>query len=272
MAPPNLAADAPILDVLDPLRVNFFPMLREESDKMIAHHRERFFCFRITQKPLLAQPRLDRHFAALAKADVVFVRFVLSRAARSPATSPPAFFRASNRSSPSNSGTAGQLIRPSGCRTSTTGKLVALPISKSTLSCAGVTFKTPVPNSGSIASSATIGIFSRASGRQACLPIRSRVTLILRMNRHPGIGHDCFRTCRRDFEKTPRLLDDFVAHVIKIALLRLGNDFFIGQRGLRCRIPVDHSPAAINQTFLVKIDKDLLDRANVIVVESVTLP
>ena len=74
MSPPDLAADAPILNVLQPLRVNLFPVRGKEPDQMIAHHGERFLRFRITQKPLLAQPRLDRHVAALAEADIVLMR------------------------------------------------------------------------------------------------------------------------------------------------------------------------------------------------------
>ncbi len=74
MPPPNLAADAPVLNVFQPLRVNFFPMRGKEADEMIAHDAERFFRLRITQKPLLADARFDRDFAALTKADVVLVR------------------------------------------------------------------------------------------------------------------------------------------------------------------------------------------------------
>ena len=77
MAPPNLTADAPVLNVLQPLRVNLFPMRGKETNQVIAHHRERFLRFRITQKPLLAQSRLDRNVAAIAEADVVFVRLGL---------------------------------------------------------------------------------------------------------------------------------------------------------------------------------------------------
>ena len=49
-------------------------MRGKEVDEVIAHHGERFLRFRVTQKPLLADPRLDRHVAALAETDVVFVR------------------------------------------------------------------------------------------------------------------------------------------------------------------------------------------------------
>src|SRR4051794_33887545 len=55
MAPPHLPADAPVLDVFQPLRVNLFPMLRKEPDQVIAHDRERLFRLRVTQEPLLAE-------------------------------------------------------------------------------------------------------------------------------------------------------------------------------------------------------------------------
>ena len=58
------------------------------------------------------------------------------------------------------------------------GNLCRWPISKSALSCAGVTFNTPVPNSKSTCSSPMMGMsfFSRSRwmgrGRITCLPIR----------------------------------------------------------------------------------------------------
>ena len=102
------------------------------------------------------------------------------------------------------------------------------PISKSSVSCAGVTFRTPVPNSGSIASSAMIGIFSRASGRQACLPNKSSVSLVARMKRHRGVGHDRFRPRGRDFKEATRFFHNLVANEIQISFLRLANHFLIG--------------------------------------------
>src|SRR6266568_9555780 len=74
VSPPNLPADAPIPNVLEPLGVNLFPMRRKKPNEMIAYYVERFLRFRIAQEPLLADPRLDRHIAAVAKADIVFVR------------------------------------------------------------------------------------------------------------------------------------------------------------------------------------------------------
>ena len=92
------------------------------------------------------------------------------------------------------------------------------------------------------------------------------------MKSHCGIGHDCFRSRGCDLEKTPRFLHNFIAHVIEISFLRLVNYFFVRERSLCSRVPVDHAPPAINQALVIKIDESLLDCANVIVIESITFP
>ena len=53
------------------------------------------------------------------------------------------------------------------------------------------------------------------------------------MNGEPDVGHDRFRPRRRDFEETSRLFHNLVAHIIQRSFLRLVDDFFIRQRGLR---------------------------------------
>src|SRR2546430_2075706 len=82
VSPPHLPANAPIADVLQPLRVNLFPMHGKEADEMIAHHSERFVRFRITQEPLLADAGLNRHIAPIAESNIVFIRLGLGQ--RSP--------------------------------------------------------------------------------------------------------------------------------------------------------------------------------------------
>ena len=98
------------------------------------------------------------------------------------------------------------------------------------------------------------------------------VARIVRMNRHPGVGHDGFRARRRHFEETPGLLHNLVADVVEFSLLRLGDDFFIGERRLRRGIPVNHAPAAIDQSLSIQIDEHVFDGANIIVIECVALP
>ena len=91
------------------------------------------------------------------------------------------------------------------------------------------------------------------------------------MRRHRRIGHDRFRPRGGDFNEAAGLFRDFIANVVKASLLRLGNDLFVGQRSLRRWVPVDHATAAIDQTLAVKIDKNLLDSLDVMVIERVAL-
>src|SRR5207237_6195874 len=111
MTPPHLPADAPVLNVLQPLRVDLLPVHRVKPNQVFANNVERFLRLRIPQKPLLADPWLDWDFAAIAEADVVLIRLGFCQQ--------PTLLqnfcgtlRAARRSSPCSSGTAGQLIRP----------------------------------------------------------------------------------------------------------------------------------------------------------------
>src|SRR4029077_17878326 len=75
VSPPHLTAYAPVANVLQPLRINFFPVRWKETDEMVTDNCQRFFCFRITQEPLLTESRLDWHVAAVAESDVVLIWF-----------------------------------------------------------------------------------------------------------------------------------------------------------------------------------------------------
>ena len=53
------------------------------------------------------------------------------------------------------------------------------------------------------------------------------ISLITGMSRHGCIGHDRFRSSRRHFNETSGLFRDFIADVIQVSLLRLGDDFLV---------------------------------------------
>ena len=74
MTPPNLPADAPILNVPEPLLIDFLPMHRKETDQVLADHAKRFLGLGIMQKPLFTQPWLDRNAGAFTEADRALVR------------------------------------------------------------------------------------------------------------------------------------------------------------------------------------------------------
>ena len=82
LAPPELPADAPVLDVVEPVQVNLGPALRVEFDQAVADHALGLLDLRVTHPPLLGQPRLDRHVGALGIAHIVRVGLLRHQRAR----------------------------------------------------------------------------------------------------------------------------------------------------------------------------------------------
>ena len=74
MAPPELAADAPVLNICQPMVVNLGPAVGMKFHPALGHAGLGFRHGGILQKPLFAQARFDGHIRALAEPDVVLVR------------------------------------------------------------------------------------------------------------------------------------------------------------------------------------------------------
>ena len=67
MAPPELARDAPGLDVLHPVEIGLLPVLRDDGGAPFAHAGDRRLGQHLgVHVPLVGQERLDRHAAAVA--------------------------------------------------------------------------------------------------------------------------------------------------------------------------------------------------------------
>src|SRR5207249_9770950 len=89
------------------------------------------------------------------------------------------------------------------------------------------------------------------------------ITFVIWMNGDGGVGHDRLRPSRCHFQKTSRAFDDFISNEIEIAFLWLGNDFLVGERRLGGWVPINHPAAAINQGFIIELDKNAQDSPNV---------
>src|SRR5437879_628732 len=55
------------------------------------------------------------------------------------------------------------------------------------------------------------------------------IARIVRMNSNACVGHDRFWPRRSHFEEASRLVDDLVTYVVELPLLRLRDDFFVGE-------------------------------------------
>ena len=102
-------------------------------------------------------------------------------------------------------------------------------------------------------------------------PDQILVTLVPGMHRHTRVGHDRLGPGRGHFQKSARLVHNLVTNVIEAPLLRPRDDFLVGKRGLRGWIPVDHAASAIDQSLAIKIDKDALHRAHVVLIKGIAL-
>ena len=82
------------------------------------------------------------------------------------------------------------------------------------------------------------------------------VALVIRVDANGSIRHYGFRTGGRDDDILVRglsLIADKISQVIELALCLLVDYFLVADCGLSYRIPVDHSHASVNHSFLVEV-------------------
>ena len=172
VAPPQLAADAPVADVLHPVQVDADPALRDTGAGGRCAPR------RWPARPAAACARTTAP-TGTARSPCCSARSggsARGTARSSPAGRAPRGRRRSlARLEAIEAGVArrrSSLMRPSVAMMTSGGRLWRWPISKSLASCAGVTFTAPVPNAGSTSASATTGIGRSISGRITRLPMQ----------------------------------------------------------------------------------------------------
>ncbi len=73
MTPPQLATDTPVLNVLQPVKVGFFPAIGTKHDFSLCNHPRRSLNLWIFQKPLHRNPGFYWHPCTLGKPDVIFI-------------------------------------------------------------------------------------------------------------------------------------------------------------------------------------------------------
>ena len=268
--PPQLAADAPILDVRHPVLVNFRPAPGHKPDPARDHRIQGGRHLRIPQKPLLAQPRLDRHVSPLAKADIVVVIFHPHQQ--------PHLLELLHRQV-----TRGKAFHPGELRT---GQLVQRAIrvhhvddrqmvTQPDLKIRPVVRRSDFQHTGAeghvnvrVGHDGDLGPRERT---HRMLADQARVARIVRVDRHRRVPHQSLRTRRGDFEKRPGFFRHFVAHHVELALGGLHDDFLVAQRRLRSRAPVDHPLAAVDEPPGMQLDENFLHLAGIVAVHGEAL-
>jgi hypothetical protein len=254
VAPPELAGNAPVLEVLHPVGVGLGPALRAELDLAGGHRIGGFLDAGILEEPLHRNARLDRHVGALGETDVVLVFLHLEQQAH--------FLELGRGALAGDEAVEPVELRQLravdvrvGVRTSMISSPCFIPISKSALSWAGVIFSAPVPNSMSTWSSAMTGIAACGKGRNTERPTYFAKRGSFGFTATATSPISVSGTGGGDFQELAGRVGEFVLHEIELRALRGHDHLLVGKRGERNRAPVDHPLAAVDQAFLEQLDE-----------------
>gem|GEM_PF-5264783 len=226
MPPPQLAADAPILDIFEPVQVHFAPALRVKLDVAITHRGLGFLDARITQPPLPGETRLDRHIGAFGITNVVRVRLFADES-----TGCPQQFRgffSTGESVQSRQLRTGQFVeRAVGIEHVDNRQLVTLANFEIHL----VVRRCDLQRTGSeflvhrrVGHDRDRPAIERTPDR---LADERRITRIVGMHRDRHVARNRFRTRRGDLDKFPGTPGQFIPHLEKRAVDRFHDDLLV---------------------------------------------
>ncbi|MNU91315.1 hypothetical protein D3C71_811980 [compost metagenome] len=292
VSPPQLPRDAPRLDILHPLEVSVFPVLRHKIGAAFANRGNRRLRQRlVVHPPLVGQARLDRHAAAVAMRHHMLVRLDL--------VEQPGLFEDFNDDLARGKAilsfqTIPCAVERSGMAETFEEILVLLDGDRAVdihdidgaQAAALADFEIVEVMRGrdlhGARAGGRIGIVIgndrdlAADDRQDdVLADNALVTLILRVHRNAGIAEHRFRTRRGDDDIIAGLELGGLALLIESDRILIGNalfervaqvpeialdldllDFHVGNRGQQLRVPVDQTLVLIDQALLVERDEN----------------
>ena len=267
VAPPELTADAPILDVLEPVEIGLRPAFRVELDDARSHGTLRFVDLRVADEPLFAEARLDRHVGAFGVAHGVLVRLGLHQGAEF--LEQLLGHRAGLETLDAGERTRVGVHRAVGVHHVVDRQIVTLAdvevgavMGRGDLQHARAEFLLD----GRVADDRDLGA---REGAPDMLADEVLVAFVVRVDRHGGVAGDGLRTRGRDLEERAGDFGDLVAHPVERALRGLHDHLFVGEARLRDRAPVHHALAAVDIAAFVERDESLQDRLRVAGVERV---
>src|ERR1700732_1458 len=271
VAPPELAADTPILDVIHPMLKGLNPPFRPKPDLTGRNCLQSFRDTWVPQEPLLTEPRLDRYTSLLAVPNVVLVLLFPDQQSQF-----AQFFRglfAGLESIHPIEFLPCQRIQGS-IRVHYIDHFEAMTLANRKVKL--------VMGRGDLQYSGTKRRidFVVADDRDllprkrspAMFADKSLITRIAGIDRNGSITHQRLRTSGRYLKKGPRFFDDLVPNVIKLSIGRSRDDLFVGESGLIEWVPIHHPFASIDHSFPIQIHKGLLHRSNVVGVHGETFP
>ena len=248
VAPPQLARDAPVVHVVDPVEVALGHLLRGGSCTRPSRTASPAAC---ASGPTLTHHCMDSRGSMVVlqreqcPTECVYGRFsaTIRPCARRAATMAE---RASKRSRPWNG--PWTVMTPRSSMTVSAGRSCRWPIAKSFGSCAGVTLTAPVPNSGSTC--VVRDDRDRTVGERQLDPLADqvRVPLVVGVDRDRGVTEHRLGAGGRDDDGVLALAvpdGDQLAVVVLVLHLDVGD----GRQAARA--PVDDALGAVDQPVVV---------------------
>ena len=257
VAPPELAADAPVLDVLEPDAVGVLVLLGHEADDVI-HHRGEAPLGEVlhVDKPLEREARLDGDFRALGGADLVGV--VLDFLEESGGLEVLGDFNAAVEAVHADVHSRG-LGHGAVLVEDVDGlEVVGLAEHVVVLVVCGSDLQTARAEVDFNVAVLDYGHHAADKGHDYTFALEPCVLGVLGVDAHGGVAHDGLGTGRGDHGIASfGVVGHVVAQVVELALL-LDEEHLVVADGRAVRgVPVDHAEAAVDEALVVKVAEHL---------------
>ena len=259
MPPPELAGNAPVLDILHPMPVGVLELGRNELDLIVHHHAQsRLGQFFHLEEPLHRKLGLDGHIGTFRIPHIIDVILLFFQQIR--------LFEVqhdllAHRKTVHPGVLAAQLVE----RAVVVEHIQALQL----VFHADIVVVDIVGRRNLEASRPEIlvhiavldhrhfPIHQRHNHMLAAQPV---VTLVIRVHADRRIAHDSLRPGRSHNQEAFRIFLDPITQVVQFPLGFLINHFLVRKRRLGLGIPVDHPHPPVNQAALVQVHKDIQNR------------
>ena len=259
MSPPELAADAPILDLVHPFVIHRAPIVGHEADAAVLDGADGRFRQRLdVDEPLIGEQGLEDGVAAIAARHGQLVlldtldqpqRFQVRQNPGARKSAVQAAVRGRHR-------VVERRIRvhdvDQGQRMTLPDFIVVEVVSRGDLDAAAAELRVDIRI-------ADDGNFARSQRQAHPAADQVPVPLIVGVHRDGGVSQQSFRARGRDHEEAAALAQG-IAQMPQAARFFFGDHFQIGERRLQHRIPVHQALAAVDQALLIETDEDLRHR------------
>ena len=272
MSPPQLAADAPVLDVLQPVLIGILVFGRVEF-QVIVHHRRQSHVGKVLhlEEPLHGELRLDCHIGTLGEADLVGISLYLFQQS---GMLQILFYLLAYIKTVHTDIESGGFAQCSVVIEDVDGRQVVFLAQHIVIYVVRGSYfqtaRTELYIHIIVLYNGDNPVHQRHNHFLALQPLVLRVGGV---NAHRRITHDCFGTRSSHYGITPAgsitmnhltfgprltgpvIIGNIVFQIIQFAMFFLVDNLFIAEGGERLRIPVHHAYATIDQAFIVEVYK-----------------